>query len=103
MFGFGKKKSKADATLSVLDDAIRFATDRWLYFCEKLPFKEDVGLAERIAAFSVPFNEGAKNNFPPLREAPDAVLFLIVAKGVEASGTHTRAQIEEALGFQLPD
>jgi hypothetical protein len=103
MFGFGKKKSKADATLSVLDDAIRFATDRWLYFCEKLPFKEDVGLATRIAAFSVPFDEGAKNKFPPLRDAPDAVLLLIIAKGVQASGTHTRDEIEQALGFELPD
>jgi len=103
MFGFGKRQSKADATIAVLDQTIGVAADKWLYFCEKLPVRDGVDLVERITSFSVPFSEGARRNIPALKDAPDAVLFLIVAKGVERSGTHTRSQIEQALGIQLPN
>jgi hypothetical protein len=103
MFGFGKRKSKADAAIAVMDEAIGLAADKWRFFCEKMPFRDDVGLVDRIAAFNVPFSEGARKNFPALKDAPDAVLLLIVAKGVERSGTHTRSQIEQALGVLLLD
>ena len=104
MFGFGKKKkkSKADAAIAVMDDAIQFASEKWTYFCSALPFKAEVGLAHRIASFLVPLSQGLRNNFEPLNDAPDPLLFLIAAKGVERSGTHTTKEIEEALGMQLP-
>lgn len=109
MFGFGKRKakaeahSKADATIAVMDDAIRLAAERWTYFCDTLPFRKDVALVDRITAFMFPFMEGARKSLPALRDAPDAVLLVIVAKGIERSRTHSRTQIEEALGLPLPD
>lgn len=103
MFGFKKRKSKADATVAVLDDAIALAAERWKFFCDKLVFRENVDLADRIAAFMVPFEEGAAKTFPVLRGAPDGVILMIVAKGVERSGTHSRAEIERALGVPLPE
>lgn len=102
MFGLGKRRSKADAAIAVKDEAITFASNGWKYFCETLPFRDEVGLAERIGLFSVPCGEGLRKNFQALRAAPDGLLLLFIALGVEQSGSHTREQIEEALGLKLP-
>jgi hypothetical protein len=83
--------------------AIKVAAEKWIYFCESLRFREDVPLHDRITAFYVPFSDGARSNVAALRYAPDAVLLLIVAKGIERSGTHSRPEIERALGLTLPD
>lgn len=103
MFGFRKKQSKADAAIAVLPDAIQRAAERWTYYSETLVFKPEVTLRARIASFMIPFEEGVRKNMPALRDAPAAIILLVVAKGIERSGTHTRAQIEQALGFPLPD
>lgn len=87
----------------MFDDAVAVATEKWLYFTGTFVFKEDVPLTQRIHLFSNPMFEGLRNNFPALAKAPPAVLLLIIAKGVQNSGTHTRAQIEQALGAPLPD
>jgi hypothetical protein len=73
------------------------------YFLKVFVFKDDVGLREKISAFSTPAYQGLRNNFPPLKEAPESVLFLIVLKCIEKSGTHSRSQIETAIGIELPD
>lgn len=103
MFGFRKKQSKADAALAVMDDAIGMAAEKWRYSCEKLPHRADLPLVDRIASFLIPFSEGARASIPAFKDAPDAVLLIMVAKGIERSGTHTRAQIEDALGIPLPN
>lgn len=103
MWPFRKKATAADRTIEVWDDAIAHAAEQWINYSKVLVFKSEVGLRERIFAFSVPMFEGLKNKFPPLREAPDAVLLLLVAKCIEKSGTHSRSQIETALGMPLPD
>jgi hypothetical protein len=102
MFGLGKSKSKADAALGVMDSTVATAAEKWRLFCDKVSYRDNVGLADRIAAFSVPFGDGARQNIPALRTAPDGLLLLIVAMGVEKSGTHSRAEIESALGVKLP-
>jgi len=61
---FGTRKSKADAAIAVMDEAIRLADEKWQFFCQKLPFRDDVRLVDRIAAFNAPFSEGARKNFP---------------------------------------
>ena len=103
VFGFGKKKSKADAAIAAMPQAIERAAEKWAYFCETLVFKAEVPLVARIGSFLVPFEEDVRKNMPALRDAPGAVILLVVAKGIERSGTHSRAEIEEALGFPLPD
>lgn len=103
MFGFGKKKTQADAVIEIMDEVIDFAADRWLYFTRTLAFKDDVDLGQRIYLFSTPFAEGAKLRFPVLKKSPDSIFLVFAAKGVERSRTHTRSQIEQALGLHLPD
>lgn len=103
MFGFGKRQSKADAAVAVLGDAIVLASERWQFVCDKVPYRADVELVDQISAFTVPFYEGARKTFPALRDAPDCLLLLVVAQGVERSGTHSRAEVEQALGVRLPD
>ena len=102
MFGSKRRKSSADAAIEVLPEAIALAAEKWLFFCETLPMKAETPLAQRIALFSVPFFENLRNRYPALRKSPDAVLFLIVAKGVDLSGTHSTEEIERELGVPLP-
>jgi hypothetical protein len=97
------RKRAADRVTEVWDDAIRGAAEKWLYFSKVIVFKDDVELREKISSFSIPAFEGLRNNFPPLKEAPESVLFLIVLKCIERSGTHSRSQIETAFGIELPD
>lgn len=87
MFWSFKKKSKADAVLEIMDEAISFAATKWSYFATAVPFKAEVGLRDRIGAFLRPATEGLKNKYPQLRSAPDTIFLIIVAKGVERSGT----------------
>jgi hypothetical protein len=103
MWPFPKKPSKADAAVGRVDAVVAIAADKWSHFCKTLPFKNDVGLAERIYSFSGPFGEGLRQNVPEFRGANDGLILLIIAKGVERSGTHSRAEIEQALGMPLPD
>ena len=102
LIGRSKKKSQAHETIEIMDDAIQFAATKWVYFIETMPFKESAPLKEKIFIFFVPATEGLKNSFPALKNAPEAILLMIVAKGVELSGTHTKEQIEGALGLPLP-
>ena len=103
MWPFQKRKSDADRVIEIMDQAVSFACEKWLYFSQTLIFNQNVPLRDRIAAFLVPVSEGLKNKFEPLRRAPDPVILLIVAKGVEASRTHSRNEIENALGAPLPE
>jgi hypothetical protein len=103
MFGLFRRRSKADAAVEAFRPAIQFASEKWAYYCEMLPFRADVPLADRINGFMMPFEEGLAANFPAFRNAPPGVALLIAAKGIELSGSHSRAEIEEALGVPLPD
>ncbi len=102
-FSHRSKNAKAEAAVAVLGEAKAAVAERWLYFRKAMPFKDNVPLIDIITAFAMPMFEGLRRNLPPLRHAPDAVLLVIVAKGIEQSGTHSRAEIEAALGTPLPD
>lgn len=82
---------------------IDIVADKWLYFSKPFAFKYDFVLRDRIAAFSFPMFEILRKNVLPLRKSPDAILLIVVAKGIEKSGMHTRVEIEGALGAPLPD
>lgn len=98
-----KKKGSADEVIAVMDEAILFSRDKWLFFHEKLKFKEGVDLKSIFAAFFVPAEIGLKARFPVLKNAPEGITALITAKGIQASGTHSTVEIEQALGVPLPD
>ncbi|MDB5693559.1 MAG: hypothetical protein JWO81_2622 [Alphaproteobacteria bacterium] len=104
MWGFRKKPvSRADAAMAVMPDAIAFAAEKWLFFSERLVFKAEVPLADRIASFMVPAEQGIENKFPALRNAPGGLVVMIIAMGIVESGVHSRNEVEEALGVQLPE
>jgi hypothetical protein len=103
MWPFRKKQTAADRVVEIWDDVIERAAEQWIYFSKTVVFKDEVGFREKIIAFCVPVFQGLRNNFPPLKEAPEALLFLVVLKCIEKSGTHSRSQIEMAVGLELPD
>lgn len=99
---FGKKASKADAVIEALPHAIQNAADKWKVFCE-LPFTQETLLVDRVAAFLVPFEEGLRKNVKAFKDAPAGIALIVVLKGIERSGTHSKNEIEEAFGLRLPD
>lgn len=102
MWPFRKKRSpRADAT-AIIDEAILFAADRWHIFSRSVPVRPDSGLRERIGLFARSLEKSLHARHPQLAAAPDEVIVLIVAKGVEQSGTVSRVEIEQALGILLP-
>jgi hypothetical protein len=103
MWPFKKKPSSADAVIAVMPDAISLCSKQWLYYTSTLVFKDEVPLRDRILSFASPMTEGLKNTFAALgNNAPPAIFMLIIAKGIEKSGTHSTAEIEAALGVALP-
>jgi hypothetical protein len=102
MSRFNKRKSKADAAIEVLPALIENAAGKWRDFYEAFKFKDGVSLDKQIWLFTTPFSDGVREHVPAMKDAPDGLILLIVAKGVELSGTHSRAQIEKALGMPLP-
>jgi hypothetical protein len=103
MWGFKKRKARADEAIEVLPALIDNAAGKWRDFYKTFKFKDDADLAKRIWLFMTPFSEGVRQHVPAMREAPDGLILLIVAKAVEQSGTHSRCEIEQALGMPLPD
>tara|TARA_B110000879_G_scaffold167347_1_gene216381 strand:+ start:385 stop:717 length:333 start_codon:yes stop_codon:yes gene_type:complete len=102
LFGVNKKRTQAEETIRIMPDAIQFAAENWVYFNEAVPFAESTSLEEKYLAFMTPASGGLKNNFSALKDAPDEIFLVIVAKGIELSNTHSKQEIETALGVTLP-
>jgi len=62
----------------------------------------NIHIRDRIAFFSPEFRVSLTRSFPLLAGAADEILLLIIARGVEKSGTHDRRHIERGLGIILP-
>jgi hypothetical protein len=92
--------SDADQVIGILPDAIAFASQKWIFFVDEVPLL-DSSLYNKITMFSVPAIEGLKNNFPVLK-SDEALCMMIIAKGIEESGSYSREEIESALGVNLP-
>lgn len=97
-----RKKTKADAALAVMDDAINLSSLQWQKFTQTLKFKDGAPLRDVIFVFAIPMFECLRKEFSELNDSPDSVLLLFIAKGIEKSNTHTTEQIETALSVQLP-
>jgi hypothetical protein len=103
MWPFTKPKTKADAVLEILEAAISVTSEKWTLFSKTLTFKEDVPLRDRITAFLVPASEGLRKNFEPLSDGAEGIILLIVVKGIERSRTHSKSEIESAMGISIPE
>ena len=102
MFSFFKRKSRADKALEVMPDAIELSAKNWRIFSNQLVFKEDVPLRERIYSFHLVNEQGLKNNFKALQDAPEAITMLIAVKGMILSGDYDKETIEESLDIKIP-
>lgn len=102
MWPFKKKSRTAPDALVIIDEAIGFAAERWIFFSGSVPVSPGVGLRERIGMFARALEPSLHARHPSLAVAPDEVILLIVAKGVEQSGAVPRRDIERALGILLP-
>ena len=102
MWPFRKKRSPQADALAIIDEAILFAAERWHFFSRSVPASPALGLGERIGMFARSVEKSLHARHPQLAAAPDEVIVLIVAKGVEQSGTVSRREIERALGILLP-
>jgi len=93
------RQSDARATI---DDAIRFTAHRWCAFSRSIALPPETNLRDRIGIFARSLDASLHGRFPSLAAAPDQVMLLIIAKGIEQSGLLARAEIERALGIILP-
>jgi hypothetical protein len=96
------RKRHVEDTLATIDQAIDFSAERWRVFSTAVAVSPDMGLRERIGIFARAFDRSLHERFPSLRAAPEEVILLIIAKGVEESRTIPRREIERALGILLP-
>ena len=103
MWPFSRKRARAVAARELISEVVDIACEKWTYFHGSLPFKADVSLRDKISTFYVPFSEGLEQNIPELRDAPEGLVLMLIAKGIVKSGTHSRSEIEIALGAKLPD
>lgn len=102
MWPFRKKRSPQADAAAIIDEAIVFAAARWSAFSQSVPVHPGMGLRERISLFARTLEKSLHTRHPQLAAAPDQVILLIVAKGVEQSGKVPRIEIERALGILLP-
>ncbi len=102
MWPFRRKRSGAEAAKAVMDDAISLASERWLYFCQSVVFRDEVPLVDRVAAFHVPFEEGLRRTFPQLTGGGSGLALIVTVLGIEQSGTHSRDELEKAFDMPLP-
>ena len=86
MWPFWKKAPAGDAAMDVIDQAIRFAAERWLSFSLSVAMPPGAGLRDRIGLFARSIERSLHRRFPSLAAAPHEMIVLIVAKGVEQSG-----------------
>ena len=102
MWPFRKKAPAGGTALDIIDEAITFAAERWLSFSLSVAMPASAGLRDRIGLFARSLERSLHRRFPALAAAPDEVIVLIVAQGVEQSGAVPRGDIERALGIVLP-
>lgn len=93
---------RQDDPSKTIDDAILFTAQRWCAFSRALALPADLSLRDRIAMFARSLDQSLHGRFPALISAPEQVLLLIIAKGIEQSGLLARGEIERELGIILP-
>ena len=102
MWPFRKRPARKADALAIIDEAIDFAAERWTFFSRSVAIRPGTGLRERIGLFARSVHASLHARHPALAAAPDEVILLIIAKGVEQSGLVPRGEIERALGILLP-
>jgi hypothetical protein len=102
MWPFRSSTPPRDNASATIDAAILFTAQRWCAFSRSVALPADMGLRDRISMFARALNQSLHGRFPALIAAPEQVILLIIAKGVEQSGLLARGEIERELGIILP-
>ena len=88
--------------MAAMPELVELVSEKWLSFSRALAFKEGTPLIDKITAFAIPAIDGLRKN-PEFRNVPESMLLLTVAFGIVKSGTHTKEEVESALGTKMPD
>ena len=84
-----------------MPDLIEVAAEHWLAFSRTPAFLDSGPLKDKIAFFAAAAMKGLRENIPELRDVSDSALLHAIALGIIRSGTHTDAEVEQALGRKL--
>ena len=85
-----------------MDEAVSFTATAWIKFRATAGVPANIHLRDQIVFFAPDFTAKLTRRFPALRSAPNEVILLIIAQGIEASGSISRRKIELQLGIILP-
>jgi hypothetical protein len=94
--GLRTRQSKVAEALAIMPDAIQLVAERWREPRDQLS-NSAMPLERTVAAFCIPMYAELRRTFPALRGAPDPFLLIVVAKGIEHSGTHSAEELCEAI------
>ena len=100
MWPFGKKKTKADLAVEWMPRAIDAARHHWLEF-EAQTWTQSMPLTEKIPLFCRGL-EARLGQWKAYRNAPQGLIILIAAKGIESSRTHLRLELEAIFNMAIP-
>lgn len=94
-----KKDTTIDAAVS---QAIKLAASEWQAFCATSGMASNINLRDRVPFFAGDFRRKMIERLPMLKFAPEQLVLLIIAEGIDQSGLETRSMIELQLGIVLP-
>ena len=104
MFGFFKKKkanTKPVISTALLEEHMNAAIDslqnKWIYFNQELPFKEEVPLEEIMECFVAPAREYVVSAYPEFSDAPNHLIWTMVFTAVLESKTHSKEVVNIAI------
>lgn len=100
MWPFTRRKDKAIDT--AVSQAISLAASEWQAFCATSGMASNINLRDRVPFFAGDFRRKMIERFPELKFAPEQLVLLIIAQGINLSGLEARGMIELQLGIVLP-
>ncbi len=75
------------------------ASRTWIHFSNTLAFSEGVSLSKKIDFFRTPFVEGVRRDYPMFEPASEKELDVMIALGIEQSGTNSLVEVWRELGL----
>lgn len=92
-----KRKTPAEQVKGDTDAIVASLGPKWRMFCQAVPFKPEVPLADRIEAFAAPAIAGMLQHYPTTKSAPPGLLWMMVFTAILESKTHPAAEVNAAI------
>jgi len=106
LFTQKKEKTETEKVLEIVSPAVMWCASSWTEFYQsmKADFGKEIKLTSSL--FSTVLENMSlrlKNDYPILDSKEGEVMIaVIVAKGIEVSGTHSKEEIEKVTGTPIP-